>query len=75
MEIEAIAKLVQGGMIIIACGGGGIPVTAEKGKLKPIDAVMQKMRYFLVGRTLFHLCQFLTVYLVMPKCLAVNEMF
>lgn len=42
LEVEAIAELVQKGMIIIACGGGGIPVVAEKGKFKPIDAVIDK---------------------------------
>lgn len=42
LEIEAIKGLVERGMIIVSCGGGGIPVIAEKGKLKSIDAVIDK---------------------------------
>ncbi len=42
LEIEAIMELARRGMIIVACGGGGVPVTAESGKLKPIDAVIDK---------------------------------
>lgn len=42
LEIEAIEKLVQQGMIIVACGGGGIPVIAERKKFKLIDAVIDK---------------------------------
>lgn len=42
IEVEAIGELASRGMVIIACGGGGIPITMEKGKYKPIDAVIDK---------------------------------
>ncbi len=42
IEVEAIGELVSRGMIIIACGGGGIPITLKQGKYKPIDAVIDK---------------------------------
>ncbi len=42
IEVEAIGELVNQGMIIIACGGGGIPITLEREKYRPIDAVIDK---------------------------------
>jgi len=42
IEIEGIKNLVKKGVIVIACGGGGIPVVLKKGKLTGIDAVIDK---------------------------------
>jgi len=42
IEIEGIKNLVKKGMIVIACGGGGIPVVLKKRKLTGIEAVIDK---------------------------------
>jgi len=42
IEIEGIKNLIKKGMIVIACGGGGIPVILKKGKLTGIEAVIDK---------------------------------
>jgi len=42
VESEAIRKMVDSGIIIIACGGGGIPVIYEKGHYRGIEAVIDK---------------------------------
>jgi len=41
VEIEAIRRMVKSGIIVIASGGGGIPVIDEE-ELKGIDAVIDK---------------------------------
>ena len=43
MELPAIRDLVQAGQVVIACGGGGIPViqTAE-GNLEGVEAIIDK---------------------------------
>jgi carbamate kinase len=44
VELESIRALLATGAIPVACGGGGIPVAARDGKLKGIDAVIDKDR-------------------------------
>jgi carbamate kinase len=42
LEEEAIRNLVDSGALVIACGGGGIPVIRENGTVTGIDAVIDK---------------------------------
>ncbi len=42
LEEEAIAGLVQAGVVVIACGGGGIPVTWEGDRLVGVEGVIDK---------------------------------
>lgn len=42
IEIEAIKALVEQGQLVIACGGGGIPVMKEGNHLKGAGAVIDK---------------------------------
>ena len=42
IEIEAIKKLLKDGFIVIASGGGGIPVIYENGEIKGVEAVIDK---------------------------------
>jgi carbamate kinase len=44
VELSSIRTLVAAGAIAVACGGGGIPVARRNGKLKGIDAVIDKDR-------------------------------
>ncbi|MGQ9678030.1 MAG: carbamate kinase [bacterium] len=42
VEVDEIKRLVEGGAIVVACGGGGIPVVDENGKLRGVAAVIDK---------------------------------
>ena len=44
VELESVRALLASGAVPVACGGGGIPVASRKGKLKGIDAVIDKDR-------------------------------
>jgi carbamate kinase len=44
VELEVIQDLVEHGVLVIACGGGGIPVTWKEGKLQGVEAVIDKDR-------------------------------
>jgi carbamate kinase len=44
IEKDAIKKLVDGGTIVIAAGGGGIPVVRKQNRLEGVDAVIDKDR-------------------------------
>ncbi len=44
IELEVIRDLVGHGVLVIACGGGGIPVVWHDGKLQGVEAVIDKDR-------------------------------
>jgi carbamate kinase len=45
VEVDAIRVLVDGGYLVVAAGGGGIPVVrAARGALRSVDAVIDKDR-------------------------------
>lgn len=44
LELEVIRDLIGQGVLVIACGGGGIPVAWKDGRLQGVEAVIDKDR-------------------------------
>jgi carbamate kinase len=44
VELDVIRRLAEGATVVIACGGGGIPVVRRGGRLAGVDAVIDKDR-------------------------------
>ena len=44
VEMPAVRACVHGGLVVIAAGGGGIPVVREGSRLRGVDAVIDKDR-------------------------------
>lgn len=42
VELDSIETLIKHGTLVIAAGGGGIPVVKEEGNYKGVDAVIDK---------------------------------
>lgn len=44
LELDVIRRLAAEGTVVIACGGGGIPVVRKAGRITGVDAVIDKDR-------------------------------
>jgi carbamate kinase len=44
VELEVIRYLVEHGVLVIACGGGGVPVVWKNGRMQGVEAVIDKDR-------------------------------
>ena len=42
VEVESVRTLVSSGVVVVACGGGGVPGYMADGKLVPVEAVVDK---------------------------------
>lgn len=42
VEVESVRSLVASGVVVVACGGGGVPAVQADGVLKPVEAVVDK---------------------------------
>lgn len=70
VEWPAIAALIEAGLLVIACGGGGVPVVEEGGALRGVEAVVDKDLAAQVLAT--RLCAELLVLLTEVEAVAVN---
>ncbi|MBI5216611.1 MAG: carbamate kinase [Ignavibacteriae bacterium] len=59
IELEAIRTCVDNGILVIACGGGGIPVISEDGQITGKEAVIDKDRASALLASLLKLKRFL----------------
>jgi len=44
VEFDVVHRLMDSGVLVVACGGGGIPVICENGALRGVEAVIDKDR-------------------------------
>ena len=44
VEFDVVRRLMDSGVLVVACGGGGIPVICENGVLRGVEAVIDKDR-------------------------------
>jgi carbamate kinase len=44
VEVDALSALVAAGHVVVAAGGGGIPVVEHRGRLRGVEAVVDKDR-------------------------------
>jgi len=44
VELDVIRSLMRRGVLVVACGGGGIPVVSRNGELHGVEAVIDKDR-------------------------------
>jgi carbamate kinase len=44
VELEVIRDLMNDGVLVVACGGGGVPVVQHNGSVEGVDAVIDKDR-------------------------------
>lgn len=42
VEVESVRALVDSGVVVVACGGGGVPAVEADGRLTPVEAVVDK---------------------------------
>ena len=42
IEVESVRLLAESGVVVVACGGGGVPAVEADGVLTPVEAVVDK---------------------------------
>ena len=42
IEVESVRSLASAGVVVVACGGGGVPAVQAGGSLTPVEAVVDK---------------------------------
>jgi carbamate kinase len=42
IEVESVRTLVASGVVVVACGGGGVPAVQAGATIKPVEAVVDK---------------------------------
>jgi len=69
VEIETIRELVERGSVVVAAGGGGIPVTHKNGAYTGVDAVIDKDKAGALLATLLDADLFIILTAVENVCL------